>query len=129
MSHQRGCKCIWSSSRMSCNIRERGISYCLVRSRTDHRTSLEDDFISLRLLDTSQNVFSFRSVKKSNNTVIAHRSRWHISRSNKYTFATSMQWMDKLYKSDTKRMDNRPDSVYMCYIFFSCKHGENCKSI
>ena len=27
-----GCHCIWSSSRMSCNIRERGTSYCLVRS-------------------------------------------------------------------------------------------------
>ena len=27
-----GCHCMWSSSRMSCNIRERGTSYCLVRS-------------------------------------------------------------------------------------------------
>ena len=32
---------LWSSSRISFNIRERGTSYCLIRSRTDHRTSLE----------------------------------------------------------------------------------------
>ena len=27
-----GCHCIWSFSRMSCNIQERGTSYCLIRS-------------------------------------------------------------------------------------------------
>ena len=32
--------------------------------------------------------------EKSRNTVIAHRSRWYVSRSNEYKFATSMQWMD-----------------------------------
>ena len=27
---------MWSSSRMSCNIRERGTSYCLIRSPYNH---------------------------------------------------------------------------------------------
>ena len=39
-----GCHCIWSSSRMSWNIRERGTSYCLVRSQYRPQNFLRDDF-------------------------------------------------------------------------------------
>ena len=40
----KGSHCIWSSSRMSCNIRERGTSYCLVRSPYRPKNFLRDDF-------------------------------------------------------------------------------------
>ena len=33
-----GCHCIWSGHRMSFNICERETSYCLIRSRIDHKT-------------------------------------------------------------------------------------------
>ena len=39
-----GCHCMWTSSRMSCNIRERGTSYCLVRSPFRPQNFLRDDF-------------------------------------------------------------------------------------
>ena len=63
--------------------------------------------------------------EKSRNTVIAHRSRWHVSRSNEYKFATSCSGWINHPNLTQKRMDIHPDSVHTCYTIFSCKHGEN----
>ena len=90
MSHQWGCHCILSSSIMSCNIQERGTSFCLVRSPYRPNNFLRDDF--KRSLTETFGLFIFH--RNRFNVINVFSMPFHVSQKRKTLFLLSI--FDKL---------------------------------